>query len=363
MEPTRCCSSGTDNILDLILSNDQLSIIVNEYSDPLGTSDHIIIDFSILLPHHDVTIRNMGFSDNLSSDLPTGTKIYDWTSADFASRNNYLSHIDWSNLFSFYFNPDDLWNQFKNIIWPIIDLFVPVKTIHPFKKPKARKYPKHINKLITRKAAIWRILKTNKTPELNSKYKSIANQRRLEIYKFETHKEERILQSNNLGAFYNFVNKKLSSKTGVAPPKDKNGNLLLSDIEKANLLNEYFRSVFTNDNGNLPPFPSRISPDCQGLDDVDISPTIVQRITSKLKKHSAAGPDNLPSIFFRNTSHTLSFPLATIFRSLLETRDLPTEWKHSIITPKFKKGNPSDTRNYRPIALTCVCSKIFESII
>ena len=86
MKPTRCCSSGTDNILDLILSNDQLSILVNEYSDPLGASDHIIIDFSIVLHHHDVTIRNMGFSDKLSSDLPTGTKIYDWTSVDFASK-------------------------------------------------------------------------------------------------------------------------------------------------------------------------------------------------------------------------------------------------------------------------------------
>ena len=36
-------------------------------------------------------------------------------------------------------------------------------------------------------------------------------------------------------------------------------------------------------------------------------------------------------------------------------RSLPQEWKHSILTPKFKKGNPSDPSNYRPIALTCTC--------
>ena len=42
---------------------------------------------------------------------------------------------------------------------------------------------------------------------------------------------------------------------------------------------------------------------------------------------------------------------------------MPSEWKHSIITPKFKKGDPSVVSNYRPIALTCVCSKIFESIL
>ena len=35
----------------------------------------------------------------------------------------------------------------------------------------------------------------------------------------------------------------------------------------------------------------------------------------------------------------------------------------SIITPKFKKGSPSDPANYRPIALTSTCCKILERII
>ena len=44
-------------------------------------------------------------------------------------------------------------------------------------------------------------------------------------------------------------------------------------------------------------------------------------------------------------------------------RDIPSEWKHSIVTPIFKKGSPSDPSNYRPIALTCSCCKILESLI
>jgi hypothetical protein len=362
MEPTHCSHSGKNNILDLILSNDPLGVIINQYSDPLSTSDHITIDFSIVLPYCDIDACN---TENLHvpTDIPAPSKIYDWASADFASINAFLSQVDWSHLFSYYFTPDDLWAQFKNIIWPVIDLFVPIKLIHQKNKIKRKHYPKHINKLLNRKAAIWRSLKNHKTPEMNLKYSNIANQCRLEIFKFEKEKEIKILQSNNLGAFYNFVNKKLSSKSGVAPLKDPHGNLILSDIQKANLLNEYFHSVYTKDNGHLPPFPLRLPPNCEGLDNIDISPEIVQRIMSKLKKNSAAGPDNLPPIFFCSTSHSLSFPLATIFRSLIETKDLPSEWKHSIITPKFKKGNPSDVRNYRPIALTCVCSKMFESII
>ena len=66
-----------------------------------------------------------------------------------------------------------------------------------------------------------------------------------------------MLSSNNLGDFYKFVNKKLSSPSGVAPLSDLHGNLLYSDLDKVNLLNDFFESIFIQDNGVFPPFPSR----------------------------------------------------------------------------------------------------------
>ena len=71
----------------------------------------------------------------------------------------------------------------------------------------------------------------------------------------------------------------------------------------------------------------------------------------------------LPSIFFHYTSSSISYPLYLLFRSLIESHSLPSEWRLSIIIPKFKKGSPSDPSNYRPIALTCCCCKILETII
>ena len=140
MEPTHCSHSGKDNILDLILSNDPLGVIINQYSDPLSTSDHITIDFSIVLPYCDVDACNTG-NTHVPTDIPAPSKIYDWASADYASINAFLSQVDWSHLFSFYFTPDDLWNQFKSIIWPIIDMFVPVKIIHHTNKIKYKTLP------------------------------------------------------------------------------------------------------------------------------------------------------------------------------------------------------------------------------
>ena len=38
-------------------------------------------------------------------------------------------------------------------------------------------------------------------------------------------------------------------------------------------------------------------------------------------------------------------------------------WKKSIITPIFKKGEPSNSNNYRPISITCVMCRVLERII
>ena len=113
---------------------------------------------------------------------------------------------------------------------------------------------------------------------------------------------------------------------------------MFSDSDKADLLNQFFKSVFTIDDGKLPPFQSRLPEATSGINDIKITTPIIRKILGSLKINSAAGPDQIPSIFYRKAAATLSFPV-------------------------FKKNSPSDPVNYRPIALTCSCCKILESLI
>ena len=113
----------------------------------------------------------------------------------------------------------------------------------------------------------------------------------------------------------------------------------------------------------MPNFPTRTTDESDGISDVRINPQNITTILKKLKTNSAAGPDFLPPIFFHYTCYTISFPLSIIFRALIDTHSVPHEWKHSIVTPKYKKGSTSDPSNYRPISLTCTCCKILESLI
>ena len=110
---------------------------------------------------------------------------------------------------------------------------------------------------------------------------------------------------------------------------------------------------------HLDPLPPKV----EQIEDIPISPGIIYKILTKLKPNSAAGPDQLPPIFFHHTAKTVSFPLSILYRSLIDLHTVPDEWRLSIITPKFKKGSPSEVSNYRPIALTCTACKILESLI
>ena len=74
----------------------------------------------------------------------------------------------------------------------------------------------------------------------------------------------------------------------------------------------------------------------QFIDDIEINLAVVMRVLGKLKSNAAAGSDRIPAILYRKTS-TISIPLSIIFRTCFELRNLPSEWKFSIITPKLKK--------------------------
>ena len=167
-ELTRLNNSSIGNTLDLIFSNDPMSINITNYSPPISSSDHCIVNFNVF----SCSTENNSNSDVNNSTTITELTVFDWSNADFAGINIYLRGIDWNCVFGFNFNADSIWNAFKSTIWPIIAMFVPRKTVPHHLKYRPRQYPKHIRRLLTKKSAIWHKLKTNKSPELLSTYQN-----------------------------------------------------------------------------------------------------------------------------------------------------------------------------------------------
>jgi len=65
-------------------------------------------------------------------------------------------------------------------------------------------------------------------------------------------REKKKIQSNNRGRFYKYVNSKLSNKSGVGMLKNEDGVLITDDVERAKLLNNFFCSTNSKDNGVMP---------------------------------------------------------------------------------------------------------------
>ena len=95
---------------------------------------------------------------------------------------------------------------------------------------------------------------------LRARYREVATQCRRAMREHYIKVEERVVSSDNVGRFYKYVNKKLACKSGVGTLVDTDGNMITDDAQKANLLNQFFTSVCTTDDGCLPPVECKSSP-------------------------------------------------------------------------------------------------------
>jgi len=98
-------------------------------------------------------------------------------------------------------------------------------------------------------------------------------------------------------------------------------NIILTDnSDKAALLNKYFGSVCTGDDGKLPKVDYS-SPNGSVIDSVTFNTNTVQKAIKKLKSNTTSGPDHLPQKMFKNISGCLAEPLSLMFTSFMSVGD------------------------------------------
>ena len=225
--------------------------------------------------------------------------------------------------------------------------------------PGRNKYPRHLRKLLDNKKRIWRSMKKSSSNQLKLKYKECIHVIKREKHLNNLAYESKIIESKNIGAIYKHINSRMTHKTGIAPLSNEQGVLIFDDCTKAELLNNHFVKAGTWDNGVLPPLCELVGK----LDSVYFDRLEIAKVIEKLKTNSSPGPDGIPPIVLKSVKHAIVGPLALLFSLIFQFGSLPNIWKMAIVKPIFKKGNASDPNNYRPISLTCVICKVFESII
>ena len=90
---------------------------------------------------------------------------------------------------------------------------------------------------------------------------------------------------------------------------------------------------------------------------------MIAKKINKMKDNKSPGVDRIPPKLLKEIAEKISTPLAKVFKLSLEEGIVPPEWKEANIAPLFKKGSRNKSENYRPVSLTSVVYKLFETLI
>jgi len=84
-----------------------------------------------------------------------------------------------------------------------------------------------------------------------ARYRGCCSRWRQQLRQYDIQAENKIIAANNLGAFYKYVNTRISYRAGIGALSDSAGSIVVDNEQKANIFNEYFASVGTVDTSHL----------------------------------------------------------------------------------------------------------------
>ena len=145
------------------------------------------------------------------------------------------------------------------------------------------------------------------------------------------------------------------------PPIEHNGNLVIDDIEKSELFNNFCEQSTLDDSDHTPPDLTELQSD--GLRQILITETEVEDILKNLETSKATSPDCINPRLLREAAPILKYPLYKLFNISLSLSSFPSEWKLATVTPVFEKDSPGILKNYRPISLISIVGKVMERCV
>lgn len=353
--PTRVPTNPMDfrNTLDLYLSSEPDSYVINS-NGPLGNSDHVLISVSCPLTAEKLV-------------QPKNRRVvWHYNKAKWDELREFYAEYPWH---ATCFNIEDV-SQCAEAVTEVILLGMELYIPHNTKKPPSAKpwFNKDCKRACVNKNKAFREWCSNPTDEKRAAYILDRNNCNLTIQAakqaFNNRVTKKLLDCPSGSRPFWSLAKVISNNFchSTFPPLLKDdGALATSSKEKADLFAATFAKNSTLEAGQKEP-PN--IPNVQAsMPEVKFRTKSICRILKQLNSRKSTGPDGIPAIVLKECSPELAPLLCRLFKLSYEQKTFPNIWKVARVQPIPKKGKKCMPRNYRPISLLPILSKVMETAI
>lgn len=352
-EPTRHREGQRSTLVDLIMTN-KPEVIQDEvkHLPGLGKSDHDVLKIIFDTP-------------DVKTPEPPRPLRYVYHSADYEGMREELKNMNLNNQI-LNLETEEAWNVIKTTLRDLRNKFVPTRRVVIGQSKKLRPLwmnTKALRKVRKKHQAYRRYLKTKEGTDYQE-YKKCRNTATNEIKRAVRAYERKVAKDakGNPKAFWAYY-KNLNSQSSQIPTLiDDTGAVHNTDYEKAQVLNEYFASVFTKEDLSSSPKipPRRVSSQMTPL---KFTEEEVLKVLSNINPNKSPGPDEIHPKLVYELRNELAQPLTTLFNGSVISGKYPSDWREATVVPLHKKGSKADPGNYRPVSLTSVICKLLEKLI
>ena len=252
-------------------------------------------------------------------------------------------------------NVEEIWKNFKHIVYEGIERFVPHKILRKNSDPEY--YNKEI-RLLKRK-----VRKAYNKRSLGVPYKEkVKHLSKLLITAKKSAQEaflNKILRNEGKcwSDFYKYVKRRKGSRETIPSIRDRNGGFITDAMDKANEFNTYYATVFSIQD-NIPPIQ-----DVNTVEPFTADCKVIRRRVKMIGKNKSVGPDRISGEILKLGGEAMIPYLTRLLEITVNNGSIPEDWKKATVIPIHKGGDRSLVSNYRPVSLTSVICKQMEHAI
>ena len=228
--------------------------------------------------------------------------------------------------------------------------------------------------MIVRRNQAQEELSENKNDVNLAKFKELRNKvtKQLRTDKLQWQKKKLNTCNNDPGKLWKNILGWLNWCSSGSPSKLYHaGQIVTSPAKLANIMNNFFVIKIATIRQGLPPptddplitlqYIMRDRTSIFSLSSVH--PDTVRKIILQLKNSKSCGVDNIDTYILKLMVDDVLPAVTHIVNLSIQQAAFPSQYKIAKVIPLLKKDDPLDPKNYRPVAILCILSKVIERAI